>query len=57
LNDPALTRTVWEEITHEADTHNSPGNFTALIGYEWSSSPGGNNLHRVVVMRDGSEKA
>jgi hypothetical protein len=57
LNDPALTRTVWEEIIETAEDHNQPGRFTAFIGYEWSSSPAGNNLHRVVIMRDGVEQA
>ncbi len=57
LNDPALTRTVWEEIIETAEDHNQPGRFTAFIGYEWSSSPAGNNLHRVVIMRDGAAQA
>ncbi len=29
----------------------------AFIGYEWTSNTGGNNLHRVVVFRDGADKA
>ncbi len=57
LNDPNLTRSVWQEIIDHAENHNQPGQFTAFIGYEWSSSPNGNNLHRVVVMRDGAEEA
>ncbi len=57
LADPAITRTVWEEILDFAEEHNDPGRFTAFIGYEWSSAPGGNNLHRVVVMRDGAAAA
>ena len=57
LKDPVLTRTIWEETIDHAENHNSPGRFTALIGYEWSSAPGGSNLHRVVVMRDGAEEA
>jgi hypothetical protein len=57
LKDPALTRSVWEEIVDHAENHNEPGRFTAFVGFEWSSSPGGNNLHRVVVMRDGAAAA
>ncbi|NIS88639.1 MAG: DUF3604 domain-containing protein [Woeseiaceae bacterium] len=57
LDDDNLTRTVWEEIIGHAETHNQPGAFTAFIGFEWSSSPDGNNLHRVVVMRDGGDRA
>jgi hypothetical protein len=44
----AMTRTTWSEAIETADNHNDPGVFTALIGWEWSSIPGGANLHRVV---------
>ena len=40
---------TWKLITDTADTYNEPGVFTALIGWEWSSIPGGANLHRVVI--------
>jgi len=53
----ALTRTMWERLTVSAEKFNEPGKFTALIGFEWTSSPGGNNLHRNVVFRDGKAKA
>ncbi|CAA0116377.1 Uncharacterised protein [Halioglobus japonicus] len=39
----------WRTITETADKYNQPGQFTALIGWEWSSLPGGANLHRVVL--------
>jgi len=42
-------KNAWRAITEAADAHNQPGEFTALIGWEWSSVPGGANLHRVVV--------
>jgi hypothetical protein len=53
----ALTRSIWERLTAAAEEYNRPGVFTALIGFEWTSSPGGNNLHRNVIFRDGKAKA
>jgi hypothetical protein len=52
LEHPAFDRTVWERTLALADSHNEPGIFTALIGYEWTSMPGGRNLHRVVLFGD-----
>ncbi len=52
-----LLRSVWNRYTGLADRYNAPGKFTALIGYEWTSVPGGNNLHRVEVFRDDKSKA
>ncbi|MFT5396632.1 MAG: hypothetical protein ACI85N_001836 [Gammaproteobacteria bacterium] len=57
LKDPKLTQTVWGEIVDYAEEHNDPGKFTAFIGYEWSSAPQGNNLHRVLIMRGNGEQA
>lgn len=55
---PALTRNaVWDEVTTLADDHNQPGKFTTLIGYEWTAMITGDNLHRVVLYRDGAELA
>ena len=48
-------QTVWGTITAAAERHNDPGDFTALIGYEWTPAIGA--LHRVVVFRDGAERA
>jgi len=56
LHNEDISRTVWGEIMSAADRHNEPGKFTAFMGWEWSSTPGGANLHRVVVMREGKEK-
>ena len=50
-------RSVWQEYTATAEKFNEPGRFTAMIGYEWTSVPGGNNLHRNVLFRDNKDKA
>lgn len=61
-NDPLIDnaefkRSIWNEITSLAEAANEPGRFTALIGFEWTSMPGGDNLHRVVVYGDDAEQA
>ena len=55
-NDPELMRTVWDANIDAAEKFNDPGNFTAFIGFEWTSLVKGNNLHRVVVFRDGADR-
>jgi Protein of unknown function (DUF3604) len=57
LNAVEITQSIWEKNIKAAEKYNDPGKFTALIGYEWSSNTKGNNLHRVVVFRDGGERA
>ncbi len=52
-----VARSTWDLMTETADEYDQPGSFTAFIGYEWTSTPGGNNLHRVVIFKDGAEKA
>ena len=47
---------AWRTLTETADAHYAPGSFTPLIGYEFTGQRGGQNLHRVVVYRDGSER-
>jgi len=47
---------IWLDFVEKADTYNEPGRFTAMTGFEWSSTPKGDNLHRVVIFADGFEK-
>jgi Protein of unknown function (DUF3604) len=57
VQNPAAKRSVWESVNAIAEKYNDPGRFTALIGFEWSSTPLGGNLHRVVIFRDGAGRA
>jgi len=56
LYNDKINSEVWNSIMDAADRHNEPGVFTAFMGWEWSSTPNGNNLHRVVFMKEGKEK-
>jgi hypothetical protein len=53
-NDAAWS--IWREFVHEADQYDEPGRFTAMTGYEWTSTPNGDNQHRVVILADGADK-
>ncbi len=61
MKDPKVVgpvmKSVWQQYTATAEKYNEPGRFTAMIGYEWTSVPGGNNLHRNIMFRDGKDKA
>ena len=57
IDNADFKRSIWSQITSLADAHNDPGQFTALIGFEWSAMPDGDNLHRVVVYADDASKA
>jgi hypothetical protein len=51
-----VERSVWERVIDIASEYNEPGRFTAFNGYEYSPLPDGNNLHRVVIYRDGPDR-
>jgi hypothetical protein len=52
-----VTNNVWDRIVDAAEQYNEPGRFSTLIGFEWTSVPKGNNLHRNVILRDGAMRA
>ena len=51
-----LAGAAWTQATKAAEQWNRPGVFTTLHGFEWTSAPGANNLHRTVIFRDNAER-
>ena len=58
VSSPDFRQSTWGGVVESADKFNSPGSFTTFSGFEWSSNPGKNydNLHRVVIFKDGAQK-
>ena len=55
--DPAFAKSIWDGYLETTKEFNDPGTFTTIIGYEWTSTENGNNLHRNVLYRDNEDKA
>ena len=53
---PAIAGDIWRDALRTAEAYNQPGRFSAMLGFEWSSLSRGNNLHRVVMFRDNSDR-
>jgi len=51
-NTPELRVGNWANFVATADKFYKPGKFTTLYGYEWTSIPNGQNMHRNVFFRD-----
>ena len=60
LTDPERQRktstNIWTGHSTLVERYNEPGKFTAFMGFEYTLMPGGNNLHRVVMFRDGKSR-
>ena len=56
IKNPQLTAGAWAEAYEAVEQFNEPGVFTTLHGFEWTSAPEGNNLHRTVIFRDGVDR-
>ena len=46
-------RRLWQAVQDQANVANEPGRFTALIGQEWSATPGAKHWHRNLIFASG----
>jgi hypothetical protein len=52
FSDPQLLRSTWQKYAAISDKYNAPGKFTIFVGFEWTSAPDAQNLHRCVIFAD-----
>lgn len=52
FSDPVVLQSVWGKYAAIADAYNRPDKFTTFVGFEWTSAPRYQNLHRCVVFAD-----
>ncbi|MEQ1547434.1 MAG: DUF3604 domain-containing protein [Chakrabartia sp.] len=60
LRDPERTQKnttkIWTNHSSIVERYNEPGKFSAFMGFEYTLMPSGDNMHRVVMFRDGKDK-
>ena len=49
FSDPKLLTEAWQSYAAIADKYYKPGKFTSFVGFEWTSAPQNQNLHRCVI--------
>jgi len=54
---PEVRGTAWGREIDAAEKNYIPGEFTTLFGWEWTSAPGGRNLHRCVITNADAQAA
>lgn len=48
-------KSTWQSYLDTIERYNEPGKFTAFAGYEYTLMPKGDNLHRIVIFKDGKD--
>ncbi|MXO61257.1 DUF3604 domain-containing protein [Altererythrobacter salegens] len=48
----SAVETTWRRNYEATERNYKPGKFTTIHAYEWTSAPGGGNLHRNILFRD-----
>lgn len=56
IKEPRMVESIWTRVIENADKYYQPGVFTTFTGYEWSPHLKGDNMHRVVIFRDGADR-
>ncbi len=51
IDNKDVQRATWAEIGAATERYYKPGKFTTFHGYEYTSAPGSQNLHRIVLFR------
>jgi len=57
LLEDRFAQSVWGRYLEIAEKYNDPGRFTTIIGYEWTPTTGGDNLHRNILYRGDADQA
>jgi hypothetical protein len=57
FDDDEVEQSAWGSIVEAAEKHYAPCSFTSFVGWEWTATPDGKSLHRVVFMDKGREQA